>query len=268
MRKLKHHKLILLFQQMYEERWKYEGGAARYGVVDCSGAFSYAYKISGSSIAHGSNTIARRYITGDLLPISEARPGMAAFKCRPWTEDQKGNKWYGTPPGDLYHIGLVDEDPNYVLNAKGTKSGFCRDPINGKYKWDYVAYLKDVDYTDEPEEDEDRVTATVVLPQGASGSTVNLRSKESTGSSLIDKIKVGTKVTILEDNGAWCKIQSGSKVGYMLSNFLEYDGQNTASEIDSDEVPDKLSYENKMRVINAINLINQGLDMLSEVFGG
>ncbi len=266
--KIKCSNLIDLFQLMYEEHWKYESGAARYGCVDCSGAFSYAFEKLGGYIAHGSNTIARKYIVGNLLPISKAEPGMAAFKLREWTEDQKGNKWYGTSPGDIYHIGLVDEDPRYVLNAKGTKSGFCRDPIDGKSKWHYVAYVKGVDYaSSDPGKDDGKMTATVVLPQGASGTTVNIRSKKSTGSSLIGKVKVGTKVTILQDEGDWCKIQSGSMIGYMLSNFLEYNDQPTQSEIDSDEIPDKLTPDEKQKILQAIEKLDGGIDLLYEVFG-
>ena len=88
---------------------------------------------------------------------------MVAFKCRPWREQDASNQWFGTDPGDVYHVGLVDDDPEYVLNAKGTNSGFCRDSIKS---WDYVAYLKNVSYNKEADTMQ---TATVVLPSGSSG---------------------------------------------------------------------------------------------------
>ena len=91
---------------MYEEHWLYEPGAARYGCVDCSGAFSYAFQISGSRIAHGSNSIARNYIVGKLLPISKAEPGMAAFKLREWTETRRATSGMDKLPETFTTSGL------------------------------------------------------------------------------------------------------------------------------------------------------------------
>lgn len=78
MTKIPASSLIDLFERMYVERWSYVLGSAKTGEVDCSGAFVWAYKQFDLSIAHGSNAIARSYVEG-LLPVSEARPGMAAF---------------------------------------------------------------------------------------------------------------------------------------------------------------------------------------------
>lgn len=101
---------------MYRERWSYEWGAAREGCVDCSGAFVYAYKkLGGPSITHGSNSITRESM-GTLLPMNEAKPGYASIKVREWRSSESGNKWYGTEPGDSYHIGLVGYDGR-ILNA-------------------------------------------------------------------------------------------------------------------------------------------------------
>ena len=115
--------------------------------MDCSGAFVYAFRLLGNrSIAHGSNAIARKYVV-EMLPVSMAKPGMAAFKARvsgdegydlPERYRQNGVSYTGDL-NDYYHIGLVDSDARYVLNAKGTNYGFSRDPLNGKHGWDYVA---------------------------------------------------------------------------------------------------------------------------------
>lgn len=142
--------LIAIFVQMYKEHWSYIWGAARKGCVDCSGAFVWAYKQFGKSIAHGSNTIARSYVK-KILPISEAKPGMAAFKIR-----KPGDRYYDLPAkfkkgggsynGDLndyYHIGLVDETGKYVLNAQSESAGFTRTAIK---KWGAVGYLSAVEY--------------------------------------------------------------------------------------------------------------------------
>ena len=127
--------LIALFRLMYAEKWKYEWGAARRGCVDCSGAFVYAFRQLGGSIYHGSNTIARRHV-GEMgkTPV----PGYAAFR---WKKADTAK--YPDGRGDFYHIGLVDADGEHVLNAKGAKAGFCRDPLDG---WHGFAPLKGVEY--------------------------------------------------------------------------------------------------------------------------
>ncbi len=120
---------------MYEERWAYEWGAARKGCVDCSGAFSYAFRQLGGSIYHGSNTIARKYVGAfRKTPV----PGYAAFR---WKKTDTAK--YPDGRGDFYHIGLVDSDGEHVLNAKGAKAGFCRDTLDG---WHSFAPLRGVAY--------------------------------------------------------------------------------------------------------------------------
>lgn len=229
--------LIKLFQLMYKQHWAYSWGAAEKGCVDCSGAFVYAYReLEDKSIVHGSNGIARKWTVGGMLPLSRAEPGMGAFKTK-----QPGEEGYDLPEryrqngasytGDLtdyYHIGLVDEDPHYVLNAKGTKQGFCRDALTIKNGWDFVSYLKDVEYGGG--ESEKHMDAKVVLPSGASGDTVNMRSKPSKDSPLVFRVPIGSLVDILVDQGAWCKIDYAGKQGWMMSNYLEYEDQDGESE--------------------------------------
>lgn len=247
--------LIAEFQRMYDEHWPYEWGSAREGCVDCSGAFVNAFRQHGLNIAHGSNTIGRKHIAGNLLPISKAKPGMVAFKCRPWTDDQRNNQWYGTPPGDLHHVGLVDEDPRYVLNAKGEKSGFCRNEIKS---WSFVAYLKNITYN--KEEASKMQTATVVLPSGAAGKTVNFRTRPDRDAQLVERVPVGSQVDVLEDQGAWVKIQWAGKTGYMMSNYLEYEGQ------DGESMPD-LTDDDRIQIDQALKAIETAVDIIGNIVG-
>ena len=249
-------KLIELFQKMYREHWKYEWGKAEEGCVDCSGAFVYAFRQFGISFPHGSNAIARKYTVGGLLPVSQAKPGMVAFKAHP-----PGEKGYNLPEkykssGDLndyYHVGLVDDDPAFVLNAKGTSYGFCRDKISSG--WDCVAYLKNVDY-----EEEKPVNATVVLPSGANGSTVNLRKSASTASEILAKVPVGALVRVLDDQGTWCNIRYGRWEGWMMSNYLEYVDQGGESEGGISEVE-------RSRINNALRNIEEAAALISSIIG-
>ena len=219
-------KLISEFVTMYREHWRYEWGAARRGCVDCSGAFVYAYKLHGLSIAHGSNAIARNYVER-LEPIADAIPGMAAFKAR-----VPGQAGYDLPEkyrtsGDLrdfYHIGLVDETGKYVLNAKSTQAGFSRDPIS---KWSVVGRLKAVNYN-EQEKGGDPMQMVVSCP---AGETVRLRNSPSSGGAVVMKIKAGTIVSA-EDvgNKDWLLVRYDGKSGYMMRQFL--------AECRSDDEPD------------------------------
>lgn len=243
--------LIAVFQTMHREHWAYVWGKAENGCVDCSGAFEYTWRMFGLKIAHGSNTIARKYIRGGLKPISEARPGMAAFKAKRPGEDgydlpdkfKAGGASYNGDLTDYYHIGLVDEDPRYVLNAKGTKYGFCRDRLTEKNGWDFVAELKDVDYGAETAPGQkgdtmDEKEARVVLPSGASGQSVNMRAAESTSAKVLARVPVGETVEVVEDRGTWCLIRWNGQPGWMMSNYLEYIGQGGESnpEVTEDEM--------------------------------
>ena len=67
--------------------------------------------------------------------------------------------------------------------------------------------------------------ATVVLPDGAEGNTVNMRKRMAKSSDLVARVPVGSRVIVTADKGAWCAITYDGKNGYMMSNYLEYDGQ-------------------------------------------
>lgn len=62
--------------------------------------------------------------------------------------------------------------------------------------------------------------AMVVTETGTG--TVNLRQSASTSAKLVDRLAVGTIVTVLSDDGSWCRIVSEAGEGYMLSEFLKY----------------------------------------------
>lgn len=234
MEKIKAKTLVREFQTMLSEHWRYERGKAEKGTVDCSGAFVYAYRLHGKTIAHGSNAIARKYIAGKLLPVSQARPGMAAFKVK---EPGDGGwdlpeKYAGDPDQrDYYHIGLIDEDGRHVLNAQSVQAGFTRTDL---YRWNAVGYLKDVDYDgadqeqgegegeggDDQQEGHEMRQAIVTAK---SGSTVNVRQAPIVSGKLIDRLPIGALVDVVDDLGDWMKIQyRGDRVGYMVSNYLEY----------------------------------------------
>lgn len=227
MTKIPANNLIALFQRMYREHWPYIWGKAEEGCVDCSGAFVYAYRQHGLTISHGSNAIARRYVV-KLLPVSEAKPGMAAFKLRKkgaasWALPEsywEGHGGYNGDLNDYYHIGLVDEGGQFVLNAQGTIAGFTRTKLN---TWHRVGYLKAVDY------DEKEMTPMQNMEVWSeNGGTVRVREKPN--GKEITALKPGTIVQAGEDQNGWREIVFGDEGGYMMSKFLREVADTPAAE--------------------------------------
>lgn len=212
--------LINLFQRMLGEHWAYELGAAREGCVDCSGAFVWAYKQLGATIEHGSNSIAHLRV-GEYVPVSEAKPGYAVFKLRPWREDDSGNRWFDQQPGDVYHIGLMGRDGR-VFNAQSTKTGFVASPAS--QNWAFAAPLKAVSYSDDGEGGDTMFGNATVKTQKA-GSYVNLREGASTRAAVIGKVYDGERINVLREAGTgWIygKTQVGAE-GYMSADYIVED---------------------------------------------
>lgn len=219
--------ILRLFEKMKEENWRYTMGAAEEGCVDCSGAFVYAYKKLGNiSIYHGSNWMARNEAC-QLLPITAAQPGMLAFKAREETE--KGyalpDKYKdGTDTRDYYHVGLVSRDGCRVLNAAGADYGFISSSLSTKNGWGFVSYAKNIDYggkENETETQEEGNNMTQMMVTASSGSTVNRRVAPKAGAALLDRIKIGTVVTVVATDGTWSTVQYDGTTGYMMSQYLQ-----------------------------------------------
>ena len=218
---MKASELIALFERMLAEHWAYEYGAAREGCVDCSGAFVWAYKQHGQSIAHGSNTIARRHVRGGLRPISEAKPGWAVFKRR--FDGLEPDQYANDGLGNLYHIGLLAADGVNVLNAKSEESGFSSDPIG---KWQLAAPLKGVEY-EEDEKMEALYRATVATERDP----LRVRSAPETGA-IIGHVPRGEIVDVLAA-GDWPRIRYGEMVGYASGAYLRRIGGDAATDAEA-----------------------------------
>lgn len=229
MSKIKVADLLSELNIMLKEHWSYVWGSASKGCVDCSGALVYVFRKYGHSIYHGSNRIARVEVD-ELLPISQAKPGMVAFKAR-----NPGDAKYALPSAyksggkdcngdlrDFYHVGVVGQNGK-VLNAQSSSTGFVESPIK---TWTCVGYLKQVDYMRNDSIDI-LYTAEVIAE---SGSTVRMRSKPLKNAPIVANVKVGTQANILEATSDWCQIEVDGKHGYMMSKFLNKLGSVQESE--------------------------------------
>lgn len=195
-------------------------------VDDCSGAFVDAYRQHGLSIYHGSNRIARVYVVA-LLPISQAKPGMAAFKIRKPgqeyydlpSEYKPGGKQYNGDLNDYYHIGLIDSDPGYVINSQSTAKGFQRSRITEN--WSACGYLKAVTYEDKGGNEPMNDVPYMATVYADNGKPVNLRIGPSAKANLVNTVSVGTEVTVLaEVDDEWAQVKTKKNTGYMMRKFL------------------------------------------------
>ncbi len=153
--------------------------------IDCSGLFVKMYRDQGAKIYHGSNTIYRDYCseTGALTKTSQLREGMAVFKCKEWTDSDKGNKWYGKEPGNLSHIGYVaGVNPLRIIHASSVSGCVTTDTKIGK--WKYWGKLKDVDYgsgssstDDDSQKKEEEGMYTATLSGGNVSKPINIRDE-------------------------------------------------------------------------------------------
>jgi len=202
--------------------WKYEWGAARKGVVDCSGAFVYAMKLYGLPIAHGSNSIRRYWLTecGKIGEI-DLVPGMAVFK---WREVGEPDKFIADGLDDFFHIGLYIGSGR-VLEAKGTDYGFVEGTLSDG--WDYAGKIKGIVYQEGG--DNGMLLGTVI------GGRLRLRSEPSLKGALVDWLEDGSQVEVMDETDdaalttAWLHVRQDGTEGYALSQYIKLNTATSAA---------------------------------------
>lgn len=209
--------------------WPYEspGTNNRFG-IDCSGLLVKMYRDQGAYIYHGSNSIYHEYCskTDKLTSVKQLKPGMVVFKWREWTDADKSNKWYGTPPGNLSHIGYVaGVNPLWIIHASSVAKEVTVDQKIGK--WAYYGKLKAVDYGDAPEPAPtptpapEPVESKLKIVFAENGKPVNMRANPSLKANLIIRVPVGETVEWIKEDGAgWAYIKYMNKYGWMMDCYL------------------------------------------------
>lgn len=142
-----------------------------------------------------------------------------------------------------------------AINSSSSRKMVCTSAFAGKAingGWNTVGLWKAIDYGEsinsklrgKPEQEgKTQMTATVVLPSGASGNTVNMRERDDRSSGIICRVPVGATVEVLQDNSSWCQIGYSGQVGWMMSNYLEFAGQGGESGGDIITVDERLKIE-------------------------
>jgi len=212
-------------------------------------------------------------------------------------------KYQGDGIGNVSHIGLYTAMTGYemvriaenagvidaarynygngAINSSSSRgavatSKFAGKSINGG--WNRVGLWKIIDYGEKVNAilnggsssvgggKGESMFATVVLPTGASGPTVNMRASTAMRDNkpigvLIDRVPVGATVEVLSDVGQWCQIMYNGLTGWMMSNYLEYSGQGGESGGDVVTVAERLTIE------TALNEIEKQMEIIRETLG-
>ena len=211
-----------------------EPGDGSDGYCDCIGYVIGSLRRTGLKWTgiHGSNWAARKESVNlhKVNSINDLEVGDMVLKaCEPGTKGyalparyRKGGQYYNGDLKDYYHAGLV-----YSLNPFQIRHMSSKMTIDTKIgKWNYATRIRALvnagAYNTETQ-------APVTIPSDGtqakvvaeSGSTVNFRKTPSLRGALIDRIKLGTIVEIVEPGEEWCKIKYGKRTGYMMAKFLE-----------------------------------------------
>jgi len=261
--------------------YKKQIGKYTYADMDCIKSIANIMnRYGGKSDFMGSNWYARHEIR-NLRPLtskSQLFDGCAVLKTK-----LPGEPGHNLPDRyekdvvqiDYHHIGLGTDD-GLILDSTTVRSGdiYLRDgpgvsaaPI-GSQSWDVIGEFEDVDYSDHGTnveypngkvELELEQTAMVVA---STGNNVNLRSRPSVKSVVLEYVLIGTKVRIGEADGDWVKVFSPTgKQGWMQKEFLY--SQGVAS------TPNPASGEDKQSTLSPdlAAKLKQAKTLIEEVMG-
>lgn len=207
--------------------WAYLWGASGANrQIDCSGEWVRIYRAYSLAIYHGSNSQYRKYcaqkgriVNGKREDGSPIPPGCGVFKCRPWAGED--NKWCDTEPGNLYHVGIMDDEGG-VIHA--TTPVAKRD--SDAKAWHYWAWYDQVIPMDESG------TVTGANPQALYQAVVvtnetglNFRRAPSMDSGRVESEKIipkGATVNVLaEVDALWAKVEYKDRIGYVARAYLQ-----------------------------------------------
>lgn len=126
---------------------------------------------------------------------------------------------------EMCQIGGAGVECNHgdgAINSSSSRGMVCTSNFEGKSinggwnrvgLWDRLSYDIDFDGSEETVMQK----ATVHAPAGA---TVNMRTKPKMDAPLVERVPVGSQVEIESESSNWAYIHYGSKVGYMMTDFL------------------------------------------------
>lgn len=162
--------------------------------------------------------------------------------------------------GNASHIGLCTGDKGKGgIHSSASRGCVAESEFHGKTipngGWNRVGLWDQVEYDYSGGDIPDPEPAPTPSPETATvyaenGNPVNMRKSPSKAGALIDRIKCGEQVEVLETNGEWSRIKWHGMTGYMMTEFLLFD--------DSDE----------LYCVTIHDLPHETAEKIVEAFGG
>ena len=150
--------------------------------------------------------------------------------------------------GDATHIGIKTGQGKGAIHSSKSRGGVCESDFRDKTipngGWNRVGLYGKFDYAGLPEDwasgssDPDpepmKPEPTTATVTAATGKTVNIRKTKSTGGKLVERVPIGSTVTVLRTEGKWSRVAytdpSGAVwCGWMVSGFLRSEAEEGAN---------------------------------------
>ena len=168
-------------------------------------------------------------------------------------DGKEPSKYQGDGIGNASHIGICIQRHDGAINSSSSKGCVCYSKFQNKSingGWNRVGLYNKFDYgksinwylehggIGEPPKEGKPMQGTVTAQ---SGGTVNLR--ECPDGDLVDRIPIGSTVTILEYGPEWCRVDAGREEGWMMTQFIQIQGEIMPGEDDPAGDPGEDGYQ-------------------------
>ena len=269
------------------QEYRQQIGRFSYAQMDCITSIArIIQRHGGAADLMGSNWWAR-YEAKNMRPLTDKSqlydgcgvlktilPGEPGYNLPPRYKDHAVQIDYnhigiGTDQGEILDSTTIKSGDTYIRNGPGVSTA----PIGPK-SWDVIFDFEDVDYSDrisgnaiETGKGENVGIQARVIAQ--TGNTVNLRSRASTNSTVLEYVKVGTVVEVQSKAAGWKQIVTPSgKTGWMKAEFLSEEGLQDTSDVKDPgmESPETISdYKEKLAIVTqlleeAASLVREAVD--------
>lgn len=174
------------------------------------------------------------YILDDNLTFDGQKEETDSYRG-PWAKVAAGTQIiYNEPSTDSYVLKYISEG-HYVKLLEDRDDGFIK--VDDET---LVGYMVDdeMEFEGTKEDDSDNDPSELLGTVVASTGSVRLRKSPSLKSDILAYVAVNTQVVILEDrNDGWVYVNYNDLLGYMVDDFVDFDGTKEDHVDDSEPTP-------------------------------